>query len=613
MMLDKEIYSYLNTLDNLKALLKAKQRGISTDGQKNWCYKDGSNQLHVGADQKYWNGSAWVYASNEFGTTTLVSDSVGPVLTLGIDEITGYGDAPVIRAVGHSKNHLFIQRETDTPGIYDTWMEFSNNRIIIPKTLEIGDKYDPSGDYTDAKLIAWSNNNFDTLAIRLSPYFPTGLYMGITTADSQPDCPVIRASEYNGSHLHIQNTDGDTYIEFETFDGVKTVTVPDKLVVDGEITASAINAKYLGSATYGLYIKSDTGNIAAFWEYEGSRSLTVYGDLVVDSNLNVGGLTASQIVETDANKKLISVAKGTAYNANFGTGSNNVCRGNDSRLSDARTPINNDYYVQGDNSHKSTHMADADLNTYTASGFYHTGGSAANRPDSNWDTLLSHISSSTGRFEGQIAIVPTATEGKIFFRKSFESVWSSWSELYHSGKNLALGANLINYDGAADKGIGVEATGIPTVTATAYPSGDTRTVLRLYDDTAFNEGDGAGINLYGKTADSGAYANFGGIKVSKENGVSGNNSASFYIQSKKHGSNPENALRLDSSQNGYIKNKLMVGSLTETPESQLVVKGEIQCDTLHLDQTPIAGSITPDSYITIKCNGTNYKIPVKAV
>ena len=87
-MLDKEIYSYLNTLDNLKALLKAKQRGISTDGQKNWCYKDGSNQLHVGADQKYWNGSEWVYASNEFGATTFYGN-----LALGANTISRDGSA----------------------------------------------------------------------------------------------------------------------------------------------------------------------------------------------------------------------------------------------------------------------------------------------------------------------------------------------------------------------------------------------------------------------------------------------------------------------------------------------------------------------------------------
>jgi hypothetical protein len=47
-------------------------------------------------------------------------------------------------------------------------------------------------------------------------------------------------------------------------------------------------------------------------------------------------LTASQIVEINASQNLISVAKGNAYNKNFGSTSSTVTEGNDSRLSDAR-------------------------------------------------------------------------------------------------------------------------------------------------------------------------------------------------------------------------------------------------------------------------------------
>ena len=147
------------------------------------------------------------------------------------------------------------------------------------------------------------------------------------------------------------------------------------------------------------------------------------------------------------------------------------------------------------------------------------------------------------------------------------------------GGNLALGANTISRDGAADKGIGVSSTGAQTLIATPYTIGDIRTVLRLYDDTAFEEGVGAGINLYGKINVNGDYSTFGGIKVSKENEVSNDYSASFYIQTRKRGSDPANALRLDSSQNGYIKSKLMVGSLDETPDNQLVVYNAGAVDT----------------------------------
>ena len=42
----------------------------------------------------------------------------------------------------------------------------------------------------------------------------------------------------------------------------------------------------------------------------------------------LSGLTASQIVETDGSKQLVSAAKGTAYNKNFGTGAGEVAEGN---------------------------------------------------------------------------------------------------------------------------------------------------------------------------------------------------------------------------------------------------------------------------------------------
>ena len=60
--------------------------------------------------------------------------------------------------------------------------------------------------------------------------------------------------------------------------------------------------------------------------------------LEVDGSVLISGLTASQIVETNASKTLVSISKGTAYNKNFGTGSGTVAEGDDSRLSNARTP-----------------------------------------------------------------------------------------------------------------------------------------------------------------------------------------------------------------------------------------------------------------------------------
>jgi hypothetical protein len=67
-MADKKIYSKVDTMSNLIANLEAQMRGIDTDGSRNWCYKDsqGTPRLHVTANQKYWNGSAWIYEDNWF-------------------------------------------------------------------------------------------------------------------------------------------------------------------------------------------------------------------------------------------------------------------------------------------------------------------------------------------------------------------------------------------------------------------------------------------------------------------------------------------------------------------------------------------------------------------
>jgi hypothetical protein len=44
----------------------------------------------------------------------------------------------------------------------------------------------------------------------------------------------------------------------------------------------------------------------------------------------------------------------------------------------------------------------------------------------------------------------------------------------------------------------------------------------------------------------------------------------------------------------------------------LDVQGALQCDSFRIDQTPATGTITPDKYIVINCNGTDYRIAVKA-
>lgn len=140
------------------------------------------------------------------------------------------------------------------------------------------------------------------------------------------------------------------------------------------------------------------------------------------------------------------------------------------------------------------------------------------------------------------------------------------------GGNLALGENYLNYDGTADKGIVFTSSQQLVIKNTdGIALGDAKQMVSIREDTGNgNTGNGAGISLHGNDGVS-ATRLFGGIKAYKENSTTGNYDASVYIQTRANSSYPANALRLDSDQNGYIKNKLMVGSLDETPTVNLAV------------------------------------------
>jgi hypothetical protein len=60
-------------MDNLISKLSARQRGIASDGDKEFCYKDSSSALRVLATQKKWNSStlAWDYQDAQFKVLTV--------------------------------------------------------------------------------------------------------------------------------------------------------------------------------------------------------------------------------------------------------------------------------------------------------------------------------------------------------------------------------------------------------------------------------------------------------------------------------------------------------------------------------------------------------------
>ena len=73
-----------------------------------------------------------------------------------------------------------------------------------------------------------------------------------------------------------------------------------------------------------------------WWTYIKGLAITWSQKQTFTTAPRLSSTTANQRLEVDANKDIISVAKGTADNKDFGTGSGTVCEGNDSRLSNSR-------------------------------------------------------------------------------------------------------------------------------------------------------------------------------------------------------------------------------------------------------------------------------------
>lgn len=115
------------------------------------------------------------------------------------------------------------------------------------------------------------------------------------------------------------NATGGNYIDSD--DSTSHFGILDNGIFDW----SADNGGYLQAWIY--------GTPAYLWLGYGNTAIRFTNALIeMQGTVNIDSLTASQIVETNASKNLISAAKGTAYNKNFGTGAGTVTEGNDSRI-----------------------------------------------------------------------------------------------------------------------------------------------------------------------------------------------------------------------------------------------------------------------------------------
>jgi hypothetical protein len=126
-------------------------------------------------------------------------------------------------------------------------------------------------------------------------------------------------SNTNGSDLVLAGGDGDG-------SGVKGNVVIKGLSIADKTTITKILAFDLGAiaASTTRTITFPNANIDLTYL---TQDLRITGSPTF-ANITDSGLTASQIVQTDTNKKLVSAAMNTGYNLVVGTGSNQVAAGN---------------------------------------------------------------------------------------------------------------------------------------------------------------------------------------------------------------------------------------------------------------------------------------------
>ncbi len=192
----------------------------------------------------------------------------------------------------------------------------------------------------------------------------------------------------------------------------------DESGVDGDF--------YLNTTSWDVFKK-----ISGEWSLQGNikgASGEGSGDVIGPEGATAGNLatfsgTSGKIIQ-DSGSKVADFepaigAKGTAFNKNFGSSAGDVCEGNDSRLSDARTPT-----THGNDKHSATYITSSDV-TYenlSANGDVGTGSSQVAQGDHNHDSdyaSASHyhddvVLKSVGTTKGDIiAFTASATPARV--------------------------------------------------------------------------------------------------------------------------------------------------------------------------------------------------------
>ena len=202
-------------------------------------------------------------------------------------------------------------------------------------------------------------------------------------------------------------------------------------------------------------VKSWVGNKVTSWSsttsddnYPSEKLVKDSLDAKASSTHTHGNIDKDGKIGSTANKPVITTTGGAVTTGSFGTSANTFCEGNDSRLSDARTPT----------SHNQASSTITDTNTYTnignSSGTQESINSAINSKlgeivDINFVTVVSELPTASSSTMGKIYLVAISGSGSNNYAEyvtvrsgtspNYSYNWEKFGEVSGSGLSVDWG------------------------------------------------------------------------------------------------------------------------------------------------------------------------------
>ena len=185
------------------------------------------------------------------------------------------------------------------------------------------------------------------------------------------------------------------------------------------------------------------GNLTSDGKVGSTASYFVYTTTggAITSKQKIGNINTSGQIGSTANKPLITTTNGAITTGSFGTDANTFCQGNDSRLSDARTPT----------SHNQASSTITDSNTYSnignSSGTQESINGAINTKlgelvDINFVTVVQTLPTASASTMGKIYLVPITGSGTnnyaeyVTVKSGSTYSWEKFGEVSGSGLSV---------------------------------------------------------------------------------------------------------------------------------------------------------------------------------